>query len=105
VVACAGESKLFHAIVVTGLAFASGGCGASTGLGVNRDGGDAVGEALPTDAASQPNEAARLSDAGVDAYGGGFLLAPPDAGAPDAAVPFCRPDASSGSGCAWPIYV
>ncbi len=83
------ESKLFHAIVVMGLSFASTACGGTTRGPLD---GDAGGDAGP------------LLDAGPLGFGPG----PGDAAGSDVTQPpQCVPDAGKpdGSDCVWPIYI
>ena len=90
------ESRLFHAIVVVGLSFASTECGSAGGSTEDDAGGDSSAAA------------ASMSD-GSTLEATGATFGPGDAGpttpASDAAP--CTPDASSSdaSPCVWPVYV
>jgi hypothetical protein len=109
------ESKLFHAIVVVGLSFASSGCG-STAASSETDVGDASdrgptagGEALAEAGRIVPSPADASAPDGREDAGGTLTLGPPPDAAPpigsDSATVLCEPDAQADAHCVWPHFI
>lgn len=99
-----GESKLFHTIVVVGLSFASGACGAaegSNGRSAPGDSGADAGEGIrggsipdanPDEGDSATEGTMELGDGGPE-FDTGF-------------EPVCGPDAEPAANhCIWPIFL
>jgi hypothetical protein len=104
----AGESKLFHAIVVVGLSFASSACGATEGSvdeGGNRDSSaatavDGANTETAPDAASDALASIDSAPMGTISLGSG--------GTAEAGTEiFCRPDSGGPDAghCAWPVFL
>jgi hypothetical protein len=109
------ESRLFHAIVVVGLSFASSGCGSTAAL-PETAAGDASNRGLTADGDAF-HEAGRIVTSPADAIapdgsedaGGALTLGPPPDAAPpiesDSAPTLCKPDAQADAHCVWPIFI
>jgi hypothetical protein len=93
-------SRLFHAIVVVGLAAASTACGGSEESASNTDGGEggAAADAAEAGAMDAPEVIFGGNDGAPEATGVGIN----PTGGPDAAS-FC--DAGDASRACWPTYV
>jgi hypothetical protein len=99
-----GESKLFHAIVVVGLSFASGACGAAEGSDGRSAPGDSGADATEGNAGgsipdANPNEGDSATEGTIELEGGGAEF---DTGF----EPVCGPDAEPATNhCIWPIFL